>query len=45
MTSRQIDQHEQTAAIQTGDIRETPDIADADGAACAYEQESQTGTK
>ena len=41
----QIDQHEQTAAIQTGDIRETPDIADADGAACAYEQESQTGTK
>ena len=41
----QIEQHKITAAVFTGDVRETPDVADADGAARAHQQEAQPGTE
>ena len=41
----QIDEDEKAAAVFAGDIREAPDVADADGAAGADEQEAQPGTE
>ena len=41
----QIDEDEKAAAVFAGDIREAPDVADADGAAGADEQEAQSGTE
>ena len=41
----QIDEDEKAAAVLAGDIREAPDVADADGAAGADEQEAQSGTE
>lgn len=40
-----VEQHEYAAAVDTGDVGEFPHIADADGAAGAYQNESQPGSE
>ena len=37
---QQVEQHKYAAAVLAGDIREAPDVADADGAACAHQQKA-----
>ena len=37
----QVHEDERTAAVLTRDIGETPDIAQADGAACAHQDEAE----
>ena len=39
----QVEQYKSTAAALTGDIRELPHIADADGAACGKQNKAKTG--
>ena len=41
----QVEQHKCAAAALTGNIRELPHVADADGAARAHQQEAQTGAE
>ena len=41
----QVKQNEITAAVLTGDVGKAPDVADADGAACAHQQKAQPGTE
>ena len=38
----QIKQYECAAAVLSGDIREFPDVSDADGTACRQQNEAQT---
>ena len=41
----EIEQDEVAAAVLAGDIGEAPDVADADGAARAHQQEAQPGAE
>ena len=42
---QQVKQHKHAAAVGAGHIGKLPNVADADGAASAHQQESQTGTE
>ena len=41
----QVEQNKVAAAVLTGNVWEAPDVADADGAACADQQEAQPGAE
>ena len=41
----EIKQYKVAAAVLADDIGEAPDVADADGAACAHQQKAQPGTE